>query len=109
MEIDPKGSELGKPHHIKKRKYHNPGPHYAWHCVGYMCNKLKPYGFAFHGCIGGWSHLTGSYKSASSKSPNSAIFALTETQHVRGQHRTSAVKFTSGVSGFWFCHEVNAF
>ena len=26
-------------------------------------------------------------------------------QHARGWHRTSAVKFTSAVSGFWFCRE----
>ena len=43
------------------------------------------------------------------KSPASAIFALTDMQHARGRHRTSAVKFTSAVSGFWFCREVIPF
>ena len=29
------------------------GPNYAWHIDGY--DKLKPYGFALHGCIDGYS------------------------------------------------------
>ncbi|XP_065909324.1 uncharacterized protein [Dysidea avara] len=29
------------------------GPDYIWHCDGY--DKLKPYGFAIHGCIDGYS------------------------------------------------------
>ena len=33
-EIDPDGSELRKTHRLKKRKYHNPGPNYAWHSEG---------------------------------------------------------------------------
>jgi len=38
-EIDPEGSDLKKAHCLKKRKYHNPGPNYAWHCDSY--DKLK--------------------------------------------------------------------
>ena len=39
----------------------------------------------------------------------SAIFALTDMQHARGRHRTSAVKFTSAVNRFWFCRELIPF
>ena len=28
------------------------GPNYVWHCDG--MGKLKPYGFAIHGCIDGY-------------------------------------------------------
>ena len=53
-EIDPEGSEDRKAHRLKKRKYINPGPNYAWHCDGNY-DKLKPFGFPIHGCINGWS------------------------------------------------------
>lgn len=52
-EIDPEGSELRRAHRLKRRKYHNPGPNYAWHCDGY--DKLKPFGFPIHACVDGWS------------------------------------------------------
>ena len=52
-EIDPEGTELRRAHRLRRRRYHNPGPNYAWHCDGY--DKLKPYGFPIHGCIDGWS------------------------------------------------------
>ena len=61
-ETDPDGSELRKAHRLKKRKYHNPGPNYAWHSDGY--ENLKPYGFEIHGCTDGrcrkimWLYVT---------------------------------------------------
>ncbi|XP_078372629.1 uncharacterized protein LOC144656265 [Oculina patagonica] len=68
-EIDPEGSELRKAHRLKKRKYHNPGPNYAWHCDGY--DKLKPFGFAIHGCIDGWSRkIMWLYVTRSNNQPN---------------------------------------
>lgn len=38
---------------LKRRIYHNPGPNHVWHVDGY--DKLKPFGFAIHGAIDGWS------------------------------------------------------
>ncbi|KAK2553908.1 hypothetical protein P5673_024604 [Acropora cervicornis] len=69
-EIDPEASELRKVHRLKKRKYNNPGQNYAWHCDEY--DKLKPYGFEIHGCIGGWSRkMMWLYVTRSSNQPNS--------------------------------------
>ena len=36
-----------------RRRYFSAGPNFIWHCDGY--DKLKPYGFAIHGCIDGFS------------------------------------------------------
>lgn len=52
-ELDPEGCEMRKQHKLKRRVYKNPGPNAVWHADGY--DKLKPYGFAIHGCIDGWS------------------------------------------------------
>ena len=52
-EIDPEGTEIRKAHRLKRRKYHNPGPNYAWHMDGY--DKLKSFGFPIHGAIDGFS------------------------------------------------------
>ena len=52
-ELDPEGTELRKAHRLTRRKYHNPGPNYSWHCDGY--DKLKLFVFPIHGCIDGWS------------------------------------------------------
>ena len=38
---------------LKRRQYVNPGPNFVWHIDGY--DKLKPYGFAIHGAIDGFS------------------------------------------------------
>ena len=51
--IDPDGYEMQRSHRLKRRIYRNEGPNAAWHADGY--DKLKPYGFAIHGCIDGWS------------------------------------------------------
>ena len=52
-EVDPEGTEQGKPHQFRTRQYVNPGPNWCWHVDGH--DKLKPFGFAIHGCIDGYS------------------------------------------------------
>lgn len=52
-ELDPEGTESRKAKCLKRRKYHNPGPNYAWHQDGY--DKLKTWGFPIHGAIDGFS------------------------------------------------------
>lgn len=39
LEMDPDGTELRKKHCLKRGRYQNPGPNYAWHIDGY--EKLK--------------------------------------------------------------------
>ena len=38
---------------LKRKLYYSKGPNWVWHLDGY--DKLKPYGFATHGCIDGYS------------------------------------------------------
>jgi len=38
---------------LQRRRYFSRGPNHTWHCDGY--DKLKPFGFALHGCIDGFS------------------------------------------------------
>lgn len=38
---------------LHRRNYANPGPNFCWHVDGY--DKLKPFGFAIHGAIDGFS------------------------------------------------------
>ncbi|XP_074110011.1 uncharacterized protein LOC141534518 [Cotesia typhae] len=38
---------------LLRRKYSVPGPNFLWHIDGY--DKLKPFGFAIHGCLDGFS------------------------------------------------------
>ena len=52
-EEDPEGCRERRKRRLKRRKYINPGPNHVWHIDGY--DKLKPYGFAIHGCIDGFS------------------------------------------------------
>ena len=40
-------------HRLHRRSYANPGPNFCWHVDGY--DKLKPFGFAIHGAIDGFS------------------------------------------------------
>ena len=47
-ELDPEGT-----HRLKRRSYVNRGPNDSWHMDGY--DKLKPFGFAIHGAIDGFS------------------------------------------------------
>ena len=64
--IDPQGARRRKGCRLKRRVYQNKvnahelncmiylllqGPDFVWHLDGY--DKLKPYGFAIHGCIDG--------------------------------------------------------
>lgn len=51
--MDPEGCTRRKRHKLKRRIYSNLGPNYCWHIDGY--DKLKPDGFATHGCIDGYS------------------------------------------------------
>ena len=52
-ELDPEGVERRRSHRLRRRKYSNPGPNFAWHIDGY--DKLKPWGFPIHGAIDGFS------------------------------------------------------
>ena len=51
--IDPNGVDRRKRRRLLRRKYSNPGPNFLWHVDGY--GKLKPYGFAIHAAIDGYS------------------------------------------------------
>lgn len=51
--IDPESVDRRKKHKLIRRHYVNPGPNFMWHIDGN--DKLKPYGFAIHGCIDGFS------------------------------------------------------
>ncbi|XP_077867977.1 uncharacterized protein LOC144357824 [Saccoglossus kowalevskii] len=51
--VDPDGIERRKKRRMMRRKYIAPGPNFIWHIDGY--DKLKPFGFAVHGAIDGFS------------------------------------------------------
>jgi hypothetical protein len=51
--IDPDGIERRKRRRLLWRRYSTPGPNCLWHVDGY--DKLKPYGFAIHAAIDGYS------------------------------------------------------
>lgn len=51
--IDPGGVERRKQKRLLRRQYAAPGPNFVWHIDGY--DKLKPFGFAIHGAIDGFS------------------------------------------------------
>ncbi len=51
--LDPEGVEARTHRRFRRRMYTNKGPHYLIHIDGY--DKLKPYGFAIHGAIDGFS------------------------------------------------------
>ena len=52
-QLDPEGFYMQKCHRLRRRVYRNEGPNVAWHADGY--DKSKPYEFAIHWCIDGWS------------------------------------------------------
>ena len=54
QEMDPEGCKRRRNRKLKRTVYTNPGPDYCWHIDGY--DKIKPNGFAIHGCIDGYSH-----------------------------------------------------
>jgi len=51
--LDPEGVEARSRRRLRRRIYFSPGPNHVWHIDGY--DKLKPYGFAIHGAIDGYS------------------------------------------------------
>lgn len=51
--MDPEGITLRKSHKLRRRLYSAKGPNYIWHIDGF--DKLKPFGFAIHGCVDGFS------------------------------------------------------
>ena len=51
--IDEEAVVMRQRHRLKRRKHVNPGPNFCWHIDGY--DKLKPFGFAIHGGIDGFS------------------------------------------------------
>ncbi|XP_016842846.1 uncharacterized protein LOC107981423 [Nasonia vitripennis] len=51
--VDPDGLAERLRHRLRRRKYNVPGPNFIWHIDGY--DKLKPFGFAIHGGIDGFS------------------------------------------------------
>ena len=76
--MDPKGCVMRKQHKLKRRVYRNPRPNAVWHAEGY--DKLKPYGFAVHGCIDGWSRkLVWLFVTPSNNSPDNIASYYLET------------------------------
>ncbi|XP_013390872.1 uncharacterized protein LOC106159197 [Lingula anatina] len=53
--LDPEGVEIRRRRRLKRKVYISPGPNYAWHVDGN--DKLKPFGFAVHGAIDGYSRM----------------------------------------------------
>jgi hypothetical protein len=51
--LDPAGVEACFRHCLQRRRYVCKGPNYIWHIDGY--DKLKPFGFCFHGAIDGYT------------------------------------------------------
>ena len=52
-ELDPIGVRNRSTKKFTRRRYTSVGPNYMWHIDGY--DKLKPFGFAIHGAIDGYS------------------------------------------------------
>ena len=51
--LDPEDVTARSRHRLYRRVYNSRGPIYGWHIDGY--DKIKPYGFAIHGAIDGYS------------------------------------------------------
>jgi len=51
--IDANAVERRRKRRLLRRRYSSPGPNFIWHLDGY--DKLKPFGFAIHGAIDGYS------------------------------------------------------
>lgn len=51
--LDPHSVQARRRRRLQRRQYINPGPDFVWHVDGY--DKLKPYGFAIHGAVDGFS------------------------------------------------------
>ena len=52
-DVDPEGTESRRRHRLRRRVYSNPALNYAWHIDGH--DKLKPFTFAIHDAIDGYS------------------------------------------------------
>ena len=52
-ELHPEGAVRRQRPQLQRRKYYSKGPNYVWHFDGY--DRLKPFGFAIHACINGYS------------------------------------------------------
>ena len=62
--LDAGGVELRSSHRLASRSYVSVGPNYLWHIDGY--DKIKPYRFAIHGAIDGFSRKIAWLRVASS-------------------------------------------
>jgi hypothetical protein len=51
--LNSEGLARRKARRFQRRSFYCPGPNFVWHFDGY--DKLKPFGFAIHGCIDGYS------------------------------------------------------
>ena len=76
--LDPAGVEPRICSRLQRRVYLSPGPDPTWHIDGY--DKLKPYGFAIHGAIDGYSRgILWRYVSASNNNPSNIAFYFLQT------------------------------
>ena len=112
--LDPAGVELRTCRRLQRKAYLSPGPDHTWHIDGY--DKLKPYGFAIHGAIDGYSRrILWLYVSASNNNPSNIAFYFLQTitelkkvlQVVRGDRGSEnvivcGVQRLSGRAGFWY-------
>ena len=98
--------ELGICRRLQRRAYLSPGPDHTWHTDGY--DKLKPYEFARHGAINGYSRkILWLYVSASNNNSSNIAFYFLQTitelnripQVVRGD-RSSENVTVCGVQRF---------
>lgn len=83
--VDPDGIEARSKYRLKRRLYRVPGPNFIWHIDGY--DKLKPFGFAIHGCIDGYSRkVIWLILASSNKNPDFVSFyylkAIKKLKHV---------------------------
>ena len=76
--LDTSGVELQTCRRLQRRAYLSPGPDHTWHIDGY--DKLKPYGFAIHGAVDGYSRrILWFYVSASNNNPSDKAFYFLQT------------------------------
>jgi len=81
---DPNGIHTRKQRRFRRRKYTVPGPNFLWHFDGY--DKLKPFGFAVHGAIDGFSrHILWLKVSTSNNNPQIIAYYFLKTVHRLGK------------------------
>ena len=77
-ELDPEGVALRSRHKLRRRKYYVKGSNNISHLDGN--DKLKPYGFSIHGCVGGFSRKMFWLKlSSSNKNPSEIAYYYINT------------------------------